>query len=224
MLCLKYIERLDIMKRNFYYSAISFVLFVMLMTTSAFSQQSSKDANPLLNSQILPGFHLIRNEREVYKWDELSESAKKYFEARGVELKKIKRGKSVRCFESWCSLTREELNKAKKKKPDYKSKPVKGPGYTILNITGIYAESEEAAVEWLKCRLIELPWSEGSFSGKKIGDACWSNKTYLEKHKDSPPALIFRKGKTIISIAFGAYRGETTEFVEKLAEFVISKL
>lgn len=203
---------------------ITTILLLISTFSFAFSQQPPKDKDSLLNSQILPGYHLIRNEKEIYKWDELSESAKKYFEARGVELKKIKGGKTVRCFESWCSLTREELNKEKTKKPGNKSKSVNVRGYTILNITGIYAESEDAAVEWLKCRLIELPWSEGSFSGKKIGDACWSNKTHLEKHEGSPPALILKKGKTVITITFGAYRGETTEFVEKVAEFVISKL
>lgn len=194
-----------------------FSIFLLLLNVSfVLPETIDKKAAPLLNENILKGFYLHSSEKSIYKWDELK--SMDYHKSRGMDIDKVKSEKIIFYEEYWCTLPKKDMKKYVSKKTNER------PDYKIFSLYRTNLKSHEAALEWVKSEMKEHPWVEGSFSGKKVGDGCWSNKFQEDKPRFSPQ-LMFVKDNVVVRMGMVRIHGKGDPlFVEKVAEFVVSKL
>ena len=189
-----------------------------------FVSPKEKDVTPLLDTGVLPGFYLRYSTEEVVGWDEFEAYSPNDYKKKGFNVNEVKSNKVIRFDEFWGSIRKEEWEKKwGRNKP--KGKKVPKPDYTTVSLERTYFKSGEAAKIWVKMGLQKHPLDEGSFSGIKIGDACWSYAKVINGSKNHPMSsklLVFVKNNVLVEIRVTRPMGRVD--IEKIALIVESRL
>lgn len=215
------------MGRKFYYSSISLSLFVILMTSIAFSHESGK-VSPILNNAILKGFYLHKLDYDNWKISDITDSDIRYYEKQGIDLKALMNDKIEQITEYWLTVSREELKREKKK---HKGKVWKIDGENWKNrisveVNRYFLKNAELAQYFAQKKAFDhYNLKEGSFSGKKLGDRCWTNRDKFGKNKDYALILIL-KNNVLAEIKIMRPRGKEidTDFIRKVEREAASRL
>lgn len=203
------------MKKILLFSTI-LVIIISAFVMCGFSEPVFENFPPILDKKILPGFYIHESEKIVSKWNELDLGEGDYNYLRGIDLSKIKSPEIVSYYERWETISKEKTEEE-----------IKKMDYTTLTIRRDQLKSHEAAMEWAKLELKRY-LDKGSFSGVKIGDACWSNRwkmVEIQKNLRFTPVILFVQKNFVVRITITRMHGPVDpNFAEKVALTVASRL